>query len=294
MNKLTTHKRVKILSALVEGMSMRSVSRLEDVSINTVSRLLVEAGEACAVYHDEHVVNVPAKHVQCDEIWSFCYAKEKNVPKAKAAPQGAGDVWTWTALERDTKLIIAYEVGDRSGATANEFIAELRNRLANRVQLTTDGHKVYLEAIDNAFGIDVDFAQLIKIYGGETGQDSPRRYSPAECTGIQKRPVTGKPVEADISTSHVERQNLSMRMGMRRFIRLTNAFSKKLANHVHMLSLYFVHYNFVRIHKSLRMTPAMAAGLSAELRDMEWIVSLVDARAPKPNRPKTYRKQILN
>ena len=294
MNKLTTHKRVKILSALVEGMSMRSVSRLEDVSINTVSRLLVEAGEACAVYHDEHVVNVPAKHVQCDEIWSFCYAKEKNVPKAKAAPQGAGDVWTWTALERDTKLIIAYEVGDRSGATANEFIAELRNRLANRVQLTTDGHKVYLEAIDNAFGIDVDFAQLIKIYGGETGQDSPRRYSPAECTGIQKRPVTGKPVEADISTSHVERQNLSMRMGMRRFIRLTNAFSKKLANHVHMLSLYFVHYNFVRIHKSLRMTPAMAAGLSAELRDMEWIVSLVDARAPKPNRPKTYRKQISN
>ena len=273
---------------------MRSVSRLEDVSINTVSRLLVEAGEACAVYHDEHVVNVPAKHVQCDEIWSFCYAKEKNVPKAKAAPQGAGDVWTWTALERDTKLIIAYEVGDRSGATANEFIAELRNRLANRVQLTTDGHKVYLEAIDNAFGIDVDFAQLIKIYGGETGQDSPRRYSPAECTGIQKRPVTGKPVEADISTSHVERQNLSMRMGMRRFIRLTNAFSKKLANHVHMLSLYFVHYNFVRIHKSLRMTPAMAAGLSAELRDMEWIVSLVDARAPKPNRPKTYRKQISN
>ena len=294
MNKLTTHKRVKILSALVEGMSMRSVSRLEDVSINTVSRLLVEAGEACAVYHDEHVVNVPAKHVQCDEIWSFCYAKEKNVPKAKAAPQGAGDVWTWTALERDTKLIIAYEVGDRSGTTANEFIAELRNRLANRVQLTTDGHKVYLEAIDNAFGIDVDFAQLIKIYGGETGQDSPRRYSPAECTGIQKRPVTGKPVEADISTSHVERQNLSMRTGMRRFIRLTNAFSKKLANHVHMLSLYFVHYNFVRIHKSLRMTPAMAAGLSAELRDMEWIVSLVDARAPKPNRPKTYRKQISN
>ena len=296
MNKLTTHKRAKILSALVEGMSMRSVSRLEDVSINTVSKLLVEAGEACAVYHDEHVVNVQAKHVQCDEIWSFCYAKDKTVKAGlKAAPEGgAGDVWTWTALERDTKLIIAYEVGDRSGATANEFIAELRNRLANRVQITTDGHKVYLEAVDNAFGIDVDFAQLIKIYGGEGGQDSPRRYSPAECTGIQKRPITGKPVEADISTSHVERQNLNMRMGMRRFTRLTNAFSKKLANHIHMLSLYFAYYNFVRIHKSLRMTPAMAVGLSSELRDMEWILSLIDARATKPNRPKTYRKQISN
>lgn len=279
---------------LVEGVSMRSVSRIADVSIVTISKLLVDAGEACAAHHDEYVVNVKASRVQCDEIWAFCYAKQKNVPKAKTAPVGAGDVWTWTAIDRDTKLLIAYEVGDRSGATAREFIADLRNRLANRVQLTTDGHKVYLEAVDKAFGIDVDYAQLIKIYGNEPGNTTDVRYSPGECIGIEKRPVMGKPVEADISTSHVERQNLNMRMGMRRFTRLTNAFSKKVANHMAMVALYTTHYNFVRIHKSLRMTPAMAAGLTTELRDTEWIVSLIDARAPKPNRPKTYRPRISN
>ena len=294
MNKLPIHKRVQLLSMLVEGMSMRSASRIADASITTVAKLVVDAGEACAVHHDENVVNVHAGRVQCDEIWAFCYAKQKNVPKAKAAPVGAGDVWTWTALDRDTKLLIAYEVGDRSGATAREFIADLRNRLANRVQLTTDGHKVYLEAVGKAFGIDVDYAQLIKIYGGEPGHSSQIRYSPAGCIGIDKRPVTGKPVEADISTSHVERQNLNMRMGMRRFTRLTNAFSKKMANHMAMVSLYTTYYNFVRIHKTLRMAPAMAAGLSTELLDMEWIVSLIDARATKPNRPKTYRKLISN
>ena len=294
MNKLSTHKRSQILSMLVEGMSMRSVSRITDASFMTVIKLLVGAGEACAVHHDEHVVNVQASRIQCDEIWAFCYAKQKNVPKAKAAPVGAGDVWTWTALDRDTKLLIAYEVGDRLGATAREFIADLRNRLANRVQLTTDGHKVYLEAVENAFGVDVDFAQIIKIYGNEPGNASQIRYSPGECIGIEKRPVMGKPIEADISTSHVERQNLNMRMGMRRFTRLTNAFSKKMANHMAMVALYTTYYNFVRIHQSLRMTPAMAAGLSTELHDMEWIVSLIDARAPKPSRPKTYRKQISN
>ena len=175
MNKLPAHKRAQILSMLVEGMSMRSVSRITGVSFMTVIKLLVDAGKACAVHHDLHVVNVRASRIQCDEIWAFCYAKQKNVPKAKAAPVGAGDVWTWTALDRDTKLLIAYEVGDRSGATAREFIADLRNRLANRVQLTTDGHKVYLEAVDNAFGIDVDFAQLIKIYGSEPGNTSDVR-----------------------------------------------------------------------------------------------------------------------
>ena len=277
---------------LVEGMSLRSASRIAGVSFMTVIKLLVDAGEACAVHHDLHVVNVRASRIQCDEIWAFCYAKQKNVPKAKAAPVGAGDVWTWTALDRDTKLLIAYEVGDRSGATAREFIADLRNRLANRVQLPTDGHKVYLEAIDNAFGIDVDFAQLIKIYGNEPGNTSDIRYSPSDCIGIEKRPVMGKPIEADISTSHVERQNLNMRMGMRRFTRLTNAFSKKMANHMAMVALYTTFYNFCRIHKSLRMTPAMAAGLSSELRDLTWIVELIDARSPRPNRPKTYRKQI--
>ena len=294
MNKLPIHKRAQILSMLVEGMSMRSTSRISDVSFMTIIKLLVDAGEACAVHHDEHVVNVKASRIQCDEIWAFCYAKQKNVPKAKAAPIGAGDAWTWTALDRDTKLLIAYEVGDRSGATAREFIADLRNRLANRVQLTTDGHRVYLEAVDNAFGIDVDFAQLIKIYGNESGNTTDVRYSPGECIGIEKRPVMGKPVEADISTSHVERQNLNMRMGMRRFTRLTNAFSKKMANHMAMVALYTTLYNFCRIHTSLRMTPAMAAGLSAELRDLTWIVGLIDARASKPNRPKTYRKRISN
>ena len=248
---------------------MRSVSRIADVSITTIGKLLVDAGEACAAHHDEYVVNVKASRVQCDEIWAFCYAKQKNVSKAKTAPIGAGDVWTWTAIDRDTKLLIAYEVGDRSGATAREFIADLRNRLANRVQLTTDGHKVYLEAVDKAFGIDVDYAQLIKIYGNEPGNTTDVRYSPGECIGIEKRNVTGKPVQSDISTSHVERQNLNMRMGMRRFTRLTNAFSKKVANHMAMVALYTTHYNFVRIHKSLRMTPAMAAGLTTELRDFE-------------------------
>ena len=294
MNRLPTHKRVQLLSMLVEGMSMRSASRIADVSLNNVDKLLVDAGEAAAAYHDETVVNVTASRIQCDEIWAFCYAKNKTVKAGlKAMPEGgAGDVWTWTALDRDTKLIVAYELGDRSAVTANEFIGQLRQRLANRVQLTTDGHSAYLEAVESAFGIDVDYAQLIKIYGSEPGDSAQIRYSPSECIGIQKRTIVGRPVEADVSTSHVERQNLNMRMGMRRFTRLTNAFSKKVANHFHMLSLYFLHYNFVRIHKTLRMTPAMAAGLSKELRDVEWMVSLLDARARKPMRPKHYRRMV--
>ena len=294
MNKLSTAKRVQILNMLVEGMSMRSVSRVVGVSINTVSKLLVEAGEACAAYHDEAVRDVHASRVQCDEIWSFCYAKEKNVARAKAAPHGAGDVWTWTAIEADSKLIISWEVGDRTSATAIEFMDDLRDRLANRVQLTTDGHKAYLEAVEGAFGGDVDYAQLIKLYGPTEGKGSEKRYSPAECTGIRKRKIEGSPDPTDVSTSYVERQNLTMRMGMRRFTRLTNAFSKKIENHLHMLSLYFVHYNFCRMHKSLRMSPAMAAGVSDTLHDMEWIVGLIDARAPKPKRPATYRKPEIS
>ena len=283
MNKLPIQKRAQILEMLVEGMSMRATSRLAKVSINTVYRLLEEAGEACAAYHDEAVRNVTASRVQCDEIWAFVYAKEKNVKRAKAAPKDAGDVWTWTALDADSKMILSYEVGDRSGATALEFMDDLRSRLANRVQLTTDGHRAYLEAVEGAFGDDVDFAQLVKLYGDAPERE--KRYSPAECVGTRKRRITGKPVRADVSTSYVERQNLTMRMGMRRYTRLTNAFSKKLENHLHMLSLYFVHYNFVRIHKSLRCTPAMAAGVSDTLRDMEWIVGLIDARTPEPKRP---------
>ena len=289
MNKLSTQKRVRILGMLVEGMSMRAVSRLEEVSINTVSKLMVEAGEACAAYHDEAVRDVQASKVQCDEIWAFCYAKQKNVPRAKTAPQGAGDVWTWTAIEADSKLILSWEVGDRTSATAIEFMDDLRSRLANRVQLTTDGHKAYLEAVEGAFGADVDYAQLIKLYGDVP--EAQRRYSPAECVGTRKRRVNGRPDRKDVSTSYVERQNLTMRMGMRRFTRLTNAFSKKIENHLHMLSLYFVHYNFCRMHKSLRCTPAMAAGVSDTLRDIEWIVGLIDARAPKPNRPETHKKR---
>ena len=295
MNKLPITKRAMILSLLVEGLSMRSISRTVDVSINTVTKLLVQAREACAAYHDKTVREVKASKVQCDEIWSFCYAKDKNVPAAKAAPKGAGDVWTWTGIDSDTKMILSYEIGDRTSETAIEFMDDLRSRLANRVQLTTDGHKAYLEAVEGAFGGDVDFAQLVKLYGAPNGREGhERKYSPAECMGTRTRIVEGSPERGHVSTSHVERHNLTMRMGMRRFTRLTNGFSKKLENHLHMLSLYFVHYNFVRMHKSLRMTPAMAAGVTDTLHDMEWLVGLIDARAPKPGRPKTYRKQISN
>ena len=277
MNRLSTAKRATILGLLVEGMSLRAVSRATGGSINTATKLLVDAGEACAEYHDEAVRGVKSRRVQCDEIWSFCYAK--------AAPEGAGDVWTWTAIDADTKLIVSYEVGDRSGDTAIDLMDDLRGRLANRVQLTTDGHKAYLEAVEEAFGADVDYAMLVKLYGQPAGAENERRYSPAECIGIDIRRVQGWPDPDHISTSYVERQNLTMRMGMRRFTRLTNAFSKKLENHLHMLSLYFVHYNFCRQHKTLRTSPAMAAGLTDTLHDMEWIVGLIDARAPEPRRP---------
>lgn len=293
MNKLPLSKRTQILSMLVEGMSMRAVSRIADVSINTVTKLLVDAGTACAKYHDEHVREVNAARVQCDEIWSFCYAKKKNVPTAVAAPEGAGDVWTWTALDADSKLIISYLVGGRDSDYAIEFMDDVRARLTNRVQLTTDGHKAYLDAVEGAFGGDVDYAQLVKLYGASP-ESAKGRYSPAQCTGAIKKPVNGKPDYESISTSHVERQNLTMRMCMRRFTRLTNGFSKKLENHIHMLSLYFVHYNFCRIHKTLKVTPAMEAGLSDTVYDMEWIVGLIDANQPAPKKRGPYKKRISN
>lgn len=292
MNKLDIKTRVTILNMLVEGSSMRSISRITGVSINTVAKLLEDAGKACAAYHDATVRNVKANHVQCDEIWSFCYAKDKNVATAKAAPEGAGDVWTWTAIDRDHKMILAFEVGDRSAETAREFMFDLAARLSNRVQLTTDGHGAYLKAVGDAFAADVDYAMLVKLYGEPTGaKGHERKYSPAECTGARKEPIFGKPDPAMISTSHVERQNLTMRMGMRRFTRLTNGFSKKLENHLHMLSLYFVHYNFVRIHKSLRTTPAMAAGVTSTLHDMTWLVGIIDAAAPPPKPRGPYKKR---
>lgn len=289
MNKLPLAKRVQILSMLCEGSSMRSISRVADVSINTVSKLLVEAGQACLALHDETVRDVTASRIQCDEIWSFCHAKQKNVAKAKAAPEGAGDVWTWTAIDADTKLIVSYYVGDRSGAAAIELMDDLRERLSNRVQLTTDGHRAYLEAVEGAFGGDVDYAQLHKIYGPTTA--APGRYSPAECIGIKTKRVEGNPDPKHVSTSYVERQNLTMRMSMRRFTRLTNGFSKKLENHVHALALYFVFYNFTRIHKTLRMSPAMAAGVTDRLWSLEDVVARIDADAA-PAKPRgTYKKR---
>ena len=289
MNKLPLAKRTQILAMLCEGSSMRSISRVADVSINTVSKLLVEAGEACLAIHDETVRSVKASRVQCDEIWSFCHAKQKNVATAKAAPEGAGDVWTWTALDADTKLIVSYFVGDRSGESAMVLMDDLRDRLAHRVQLITDGHKAYLEAVEGAFGADVDFAQLVKLYGPTI--TAPGRYSPAECTGIKKIRREGNPDIAHVSTSYVERQNLTMRMSMRRFTRLTNAFSKKLENHIHALALYFAFYNFCRIHKTLRVTPAMAAGITDRLWTLEDIIARIDADAPAPKVRGPYRKR---
>ena len=293
MNKLPISKRVMIINLLVEGMSMRAISRTVGVSINTVTKLLIEAGEACAEYHNLNVRNVTASNVQCDEIWSFCYAKKKNVPTAKAAPEFAGDVWTWTALDADSKLIVSYLVGGRDSEYALEFMDDVKSRLANRVQLTTDGHKAYLMAVEEAFGADVDYAQLVKLYGSAP-ESAKGRYSPAECTGTRKNKIEGNPDIAKVSTSYVERQNLTMRMSMRRFTRLTNGFSKKIDNHIHMLSLYFVHYNFCRIHKTLKVTPAMEAGLTKVLYDAEWIVGLMDARAPKPKKRGPYKKRNSN
>lgn len=289
MNKLSLAKRTQILAMLCEGSSMRSISRVADVSINTVSKLLVEAGEACLKLHDETVRNVKASRIQCDEIWSFAYAKGKNVPGAKAAPEGAGDVWTWTAIDAETKLIVSYFVGDRSGESAITFMDDLRSRLANRVQLTTDKHNAYLEAVEGAFGGDVDYAQLVKLYGASSAPAG--RYSPAECIGIRKKRIEGNPDVGHVSTSYVERQNLTMRMSMRRFTRLTNGFSKKVENHIHALALYFAFYNFTRIHKTLKVTPAMAAGVTDRLWSLEDIVARIDADAPAPKPRGPYKKR---
>ena len=293
MNKLPLAKRTQILAMLCEGSSMRSISRVADVSINTVSKLLVEAGEACLALHHEEVRNVKASRIQCDEIWSFCYAKAKNVPTAKDAPEGAGDVWTWTALDADTKLMVTYCIGDRSAQSAMVLMNDLRDRLANRVQLTTDGHRSYLEAVEGAFGSDIDYAMLVKLYGDVGGDTPERRYSPMPCIGATKRRVEGNPDFAHVSTSHVERMNLSIRMQNRRFTRLTNAFSKKLDNHIHALALYFAFYNFCRIHKSLRVTPAMAAGITDRLWSLEDIVARIDAMAPAPQPRGPYKKRAV-
>lgn len=290
MNKLPLAKRVQILSMLCEGSSMRSISRVSDVSINTVAKLLVDAGKACAMFHDETVRGVTSKRIQCDEIWSFTYAKAKNVATAKAAPEEAGDTWTWTALDADSKLIVSWLVGGRDSEYAMAFMDDLRSRLANRVQLTTDGHKAYLEAVEGAFGGDIDYAMLVKLYGAAP-ESFKGRYSPAECIGARKDRIEGNLDKAHVSTSYVERQNLTMRMHMRRFTRLTNAFSKKFENHAHMVALYTVWYNFVKMHKTLRMTPAMAAGVTDRLWSMEDVATMIDAAAPKAGKRGPYKKR---
>lgn len=290
MRKLEIKTRALILRCLVEGNSIRSTARLVDVSKNTVTKLLIDAGKACAAYQDKALRNLPCKRVQVDEIWSFVYAKQKNVEKAKAAPADAGDVWTWTAICADTKLVPSWLVADRSGASAIEFMDDLAGRLANRVQLSSDGHKPYLEAVEGAFGGDIDYAVIHKTYG--TDPLSPRgRYSPPLCTGVQKHRVEGSPDPAHVSTSYAERQNLTMRMSMRRFTRLTNAFSKKVENHAHSVALHFMHYNFCRIHKTLKVTPAMAAGVTERLWDIEDIVAVIDAAAPAPKKRGPYAKR---
>lgn len=289
MNKLPIEKKKMIINLLVEGTSLRATSRLADVSINTVTKLLVEVGQACQQFHDETVRNVQAKRVQADEIWSFIYSKEKNRPQDK---EDAGDAWTFVGIDSDTKLVISWLIGDRDIETATFFMRDVAQRIKGRVQLTTDGLRAYVHAVDAAFPTDdeIDFAQLVKIYGPETGTSSTeRKYSPCECTGSKKTVIYGQPDEKFISTSHVERQNLTMRMHMRRFTRLTNAFSKKLENHSYAIALHFVYYNFAKVHKSLRVTPAMQAGLTKRVMSIEDIVNLVpEAKAVKRG---SYKKK---
>ena len=268
---------------------MRSISRGADVSINTVSKLLVDAGKACAVFHDERVRGVKAKRVQVDEIWSFTYAKQKNVATAKAAPEEAGDTWTWTAIDAESKLIVSWLVGGRDSEYATAFMDDLAGRLANRVQLTSDGHKAYLEAVEGAFGGDVDYAMLVKLYGAAP-ESARGRYSPAECIGARKERVEGSPDPKHVSTSYAERQNLTMRMQMRRFTRLTSGFSKKFENHMHMVAIYTVWYNFVKLHRAHKVTPAMAAGVSDRLMSMEDMAVMIDEAAPKPGKRGPYKK----
>ncbi len=277
MNKPSTEKKVAVISALVEGCSVRSTVRMTGVAKGTILRLLADVGTACAAYHNAVVRNIPAKRVQVDEIWSFCYAKQKNVTEKIANARVAGDVWTFTAIEAQTKLIISWAMGRRDAGFATEFLQDVSRRLSNRVQLTTDGHKMYLNAVIDSFADDIDYAQLVKVFGADP--DGARTYSPAQCLGIHKEAILGDPDPKHISTSYVERQNLNMRMNMRRFTRLTNAFSKKIENHQHSAALFHMHHNFARVHQTLRVTPAMAAGISQHVWSIQDIVTLSESLA---------------
>ncbi len=270
MNRLPLEKRTQILNLLVEGNSLRAASRIADCSINTVTKLLVDVGQAASDYQDQTLRNLPCKRGQVDEIWSFVYAKAANVPKKKR--HSAGDIWTWTAIDADTKLVPSWLVGNRDIETGTRFICDLASRMANRIQLTSDGLRTYIEAVEAGFGADVDYGVLMKIYG----HPETKQYAPPQVIGTKIRCCTGQPEKKHISTSFVERQNLTMRMSMRRFTRLTNAFSKKAENHAHAVSLHFMHYNFVRIHKTLRVTPAMAAGVTDRLWSIEDVAALTN------------------
>lgn len=277
MNRLNQQRQTQIVKSLVEGNSIRSTARITGTAINTVVKLLIDLGSTCLDYQDTIMNDLPLKRLQCDEIWSFVYAKAKNVPVEHQGEFGYGDVWTWTAIDADTKLVPCWRVGARDGREAYLFMKDLAGRLANRVQLTTDGHGAYLQAVEGAFGADIDYAMLVKLYGSTTREEQ-RRYSPAECIGSEVKVITGDPDRRHIATSFAERHNLTMRMSMRRFTRLTNAFSKKLENHMYALALYFMHYNFARPHKSLAnpypRTPAMAAGVTDHVWTIAEIVSL--------------------
>ncbi len=276
MNRLKKSDQVRIVSALVEGCGINATCRITGISKPTVLKLLADLGAACYAYHDAHVRGLKCKHIQCDEIWSFVGAKQKNAAEDKVAA-GWGDAWTWTALDADSKLMVSYLVGQRGAWWANKFMGDVASRINSRVQITTDGYRAYVEAIEGAFGMDVDYAMLIKLYGNPTQPDT--RYSPGECIGTETVHVTGDPDAKHISTSFVERQNLTMRMSMRRFTRLTNGFSKKLANHEAAIALHYMHYNFCRIHSTLRVTPAMEAGIADRAWSIEELVSLLDPKS---------------
>jgi IS1 family transposase len=295
MNKLPLEKRVAIISALVEGNSLRSTSRMVGVSINTVTKLLVDIGRACSIYQDRVMRNLTCQRLQIDEIWSFCYCKEKNVPDDRRDDMSIGDVWTFAAIDADTKLVPHWLHGQRSYCDAKSFVDSVAARLLNRVQVTTDGHKMYLDAMDSGFSGDVDYAMLIKHFGGEGSNRNPEtRYSPGECCGTEKRVISGEPDEKHISTSYIERQNLTMRMKMRRFTRLTNGFSKKLENLMHAVSLHYMHYNFVRRHQTIRMPPALKAHVTDHVWTLEEVVALADDPSLRANQEENSDGEISN
>jgi IS1 family transposase len=280
MNKLPSAKRAQALQMMAEGIALRAITRLTGINRTTLLKLLVDAGRAFSDYQDRVLVNLSCKRVQVDEAWAFCYAKQKNVASAKAAPEGAGDIWTWVGLDADSKLVVSWYVGGRDSEAAMTFMDDLAPRLASRVQLTSDGHRPYLEAVEGAFGANIDYAMLVKTYG--EAPEGQRRYSPPICTGARRHRVEGNPDPKYISTSFSERQNLNIRMGNRRMTRLTNAFSKKAENHAHMMAVYFMHYNFVRIHQTLKITPAMAAGVTSRLWEISDLVAVLEAWETQP------------